>query len=118
MTQVVVEQEETIEEEVEEEEETKTDDKKKKKKKIGTPSFLDLFNIMLDTDYYDPNIHNLRRKHPDLGRKIADLHQRNLKLEHTIRRLKVLLSSVLKKEFKKYSAEMIDNDWSDIISRL
>ena len=119
MTQVVeeVKEEEVIEEETEEDVEVE-EEVEEEVKEVPLPNFIEMFNITLEDGEYDPELLNLRRKHPALGKKIANLHRRALMVEESVNFMKDLLSPYLNEQYKKKVSEQIDHEWDDILRSL
>jgi len=119
MTEAVEEVKEETQEETEEEvEEDVEEEADIEEKEVPLPPFAEMFNITLEDGEYDPDILNLRRKHPALGKKIADMHRKLRTAERTIFRLKDLLSPYLNEQYKKKVSETIDQEWEAILRSL
>lgn len=61
---------------------------------------------------------NFRRKHPQLGKKLANVEQRLRRLEGTVGNLKQLLAPYIIKSIKDMALRQIDEDAEDLIYNL
>lgn len=64
----------------------------------------------------DPNDINFRRNHPNLGKKIAELHRRVTTLEQRLELIVFLLKDILKQSYVNQMKEAAE-DFSDTFVR-
>lgn len=117
MTQVLVEKDEEAQEEKEEEIEEEKEEEEEEEK-IDPNSFIAKISLMLSTGNYDPDDINLRRKHPNLGKKIGEIIHRLVKAEKTIENLKKYLEPEIKKNFKKELDYWFDRECKIMLDNL